>query len=90
VAGLHQAFQALNPGARLAVICFHSLEDRVVKRQFRTWSQPPPVPRRVPIRHADQTSEARLIAGPIKASAHEVGANPRARSAVLRVLEKSS
>lgn len=88
--GLQQGFDALKPGARLAVISFHSLEDRVVKHQFRSWSQPPPLPRRIPVRHASQKVAGHLIAGPIKASVAEVAANPRARSAVLRVVEKAS
>ncbi|MEQ9451486.1 MAG: 16S rRNA (cytosine(1402)-N(4))-methyltransferase RsmH [Pseudomonadales bacterium] len=88
--GLEQAFAALKPGGRLAVISFHSLEDRVVKQRFKSWSQPPPMPRRIPVRHADQATQGRLVAGPLKASPRELAGNPRSRSAVLRVVEKSA
>jgi 16S rRNA (cytosine1402-N4)-methyltransferase len=88
-AGLEQAFDALKPGGRLAVISFHSLEDRVVKRKFKAWSEPEPVPRRVPIKFADQKVLAHRIAGPLKAKPQELKHNPRARSAVLRILEKA-
>ena len=86
--GLEQAFTALAPGGRLAVVSFHSLEDRVVKHQFRAWSKPAPIPRRVPVMAAQQSVAGRHIAGPIKAGAAELAANPRSRSAVLRVVEK--
>ena len=87
--GLDQAFDALKPGGRLAVISFHSLEDRVVKHRFRAWSEPAPIPRRIPIKHADREILARRVAGPLKAKPQELKHNPRARSAVLRILEKA-
>ena len=86
--GLEQSFEALKPGGRLAVISFHSLEDRVVKRRFKRWSTPPELPRRLPVKHVEQKVAARIVAGPIKASSRELQMNPRARSAVLRVVEK--
>jgi len=87
--GLDNAFDCLRPGGRLAVISFHSLEDRRVKHKFRELSMPPPLPRRLPVRAASISSPGKLIAGPVRASASEVAANPRARSAMLRVIEKT-
>jgi 16S rRNA (cytosine1402-N4)-methyltransferase len=87
-AGLEAGFTALRVGGRLAVISFHSLEDRLVKRFFRDRSRPPPLPRRLPVTDVDRPVRARLVAGPLQAGAEEVRANPRARSARLRVLER--
>jgi len=86
--GLEGAFAALGSGGRLAVISFHSLEDRVVKRTFKTLTQPPPIPRRIPLREDARPVRAKHIAGPLRASTIEVANNPRARSATLRVIEK--
>ena len=86
--GLQQAFDALAVGGRLAVISFHSLEDRKVKHAFRHLSQPPKLPRRLPVRELEQAVPGRLVAGPIKPSLAELATNPRARSATLRVIEK--
>jgi len=89
-AGLGQAFAALEPGGRLAVISFHSLEDRLVKRFFRARCTPPALPRRLPVRDTAVRAEARSITSGITAGADELAANPRARSARLRVLEKAA
>lgn len=88
---LPQAFAALAPGGRLAVISFHSLEDRRVKRFFRAQAQPPAVPRRLPVA-ADRLprAAARVVGKAVRPSAAELAANPRARSATLRVLERAS
>ena len=86
--GLEALFNALGVGGRLAVISFHSLEDRIVKRFCKARSSPPPVPRHVPIRAAQERVEGRVVAGPVRPTAAEVGRNGRARSAVLRVLER--
>ncbi len=86
--GLHQGFHALAVGGRLAVITFHSLEDRKVKHAFRQLSQPPKMPRRLPMRHLEDQVPGRLVCGPIKASLEEQTANPRSRSATLRVIER--
>ncbi|MDO9242383.1 MAG: 16S rRNA (cytosine(1402)-N(4))-methyltransferase RsmH [Rhodocyclaceae bacterium] len=86
---LPQAFQRLKPAGRLAVICFHSLEDRIVKRFLRDAARPPEPPKGLPVRAADlPTPVMRLVGKPIRAGGAEVSANPRARSAVLRVAEK--
>jgi 16S rRNA (cytosine1402-N4)-methyltransferase len=86
--GLQQGFSSLAVGGRLAVISFHSLEDRKVKHAFRQLSQPPKMPRRLPVRNLDQEVQGRLIGSPMKPSLAELNANPRSRSATLRVIEK--
>ncbi len=86
--GLQQGFDALDIGGRLAVITFHSLEDRKVKHAFRQLSQPPKMPRRLPLRHLNEQVPGRLVCSPIKASVEEQAMNPRSRSATLRVIEK--
>lgn len=86
---LPQALDRLQPGGRLAVISFHSLEDRIVKRFLRHAAQPPQPPKGVPVRAAELPAPSlRLIGKPIRPGAAEIARNPRARSAVLRVAEK--
>lgn len=86
---LDQAAEALNPGGRLVVIAFHSLEDRIVKRFFRDESGHKTNPGKLPIKEQD-IAQGRLktVSKPIRAQADELQANPRARSAVMRVAEK--
>ena len=84
---LEGAFTVLSLGGRLAVIAFHSLEDRIVKRTFALWSRGPEMPRRMPLAGKPHV-RARPIGKAVRASAAEVRANPRARSATLRVVEK--
>jgi 16S rRNA (cytosine1402-N4)-methyltransferase len=86
---LPQAAARLAPGGRLVVISFHSLEDRIVKRFMREGSLPPQLPARLPIRAADLAKpQLRLVGKAQFPSAEEIAANPRARSAVMRVAEK--
>ena len=86
---LPAACARLAAGGRLAVISFHSLEDRIVKRFMRDLSSPPRLPRDLPVRAADIPAPAmRVVGKPVRAGASEIAANPRARSAILRVLEK--
>ncbi|MDP2881728.1 MAG: 16S rRNA (cytosine(1402)-N(4))-methyltransferase RsmH [Azonexus sp.] len=86
---LPQALGLLKPGGRLVVICFHSLEDRIVKNFMRNESVADDLPKGLPLR-ADQLPKPklRLVGKPMKPSAAEISANPRARSAVMRVAEK--
>ena len=87
---LPQAERLLEPGGRLAVISFHSLEDRVVKHFIRDRSTGDKLPRGVPIRAADiPPAPMRAIGKAIKPSEAEIARNPRSRSAVLRVAEKN-
>lgn len=87
---LPEAVARLAPGGRLAVISFHSLEDRIVKRFMRDESRPPQLPARLPIRAADMPApRLRLVGKSIRPGAAEVAANPRARSAVMRVAERT-
>ena len=80
----------LRPGGRLAVISFHSLEDRIVKRFMRDASRPPVLPRRLPIRAADLPAPRLMLVGKaVRPGDAEVAANPRARSAVMRVAERT-
>ena len=85
---LPQCVEALAPGGRLAVISFHSLEDRIVKRFMRKEARGGEFPVGLPITQAHFHPTLRVIGKAIHASAVEVQANPRARSAVLRVAEK--
>src|SRR5437763_2565255 len=88
--GLAAAEQVLAPGGRLAVVSFHSLEDRAGKEFVRARSGRTPAPsRHAPPRRAPQAATWRdLTRRPVVPSADEVSANPRARSARLRVAEK--
>lgn len=86
--GLRAALDVLAPGGRLAVISFHSLEDRLVKQFMRLEAKGAPIPRGLPIRDSEISVSINLVSKAIKPSAEEVAANPRARSAVLRIAEK--
>jgi 16S rRNA (cytosine1402-N4)-methyltransferase len=71
------------------VISFHSLEDRIVKRFMRDAANPPQPPKGVPLRSIDLPAPtATLIGKPVFPAAPEIAANPRSRSAVLRIVEK--
>jgi 16S rRNA (cytosine1402-N4)-methyltransferase len=86
---LPQCVDRLSAGGRLAVISFHSLEDRIVKRFMRDENQPPKLPDRLPVRAAElPPPRLRLVGKAVHASEAEVAANPRARSAVMRVAER--
>lgn len=87
---LPQCVDVMAPGGRLAVISFHSLEDRIVKRFIRAQQDRDTLPARLPVR-ASELPPARLkaIGRARRASSAEIAANPRARSAVLRVAERT-
>ena len=86
---LDQLPEALAPGGRVAVISFHSLEDRRVKHYFRHQARGRQPPKGVPLR-ADQLPRPvfQIVGKPTYAGAEELAGNPRARSAVLRVAER--
>jgi 16S rRNA (cytosine1402-N4)-methyltransferase len=87
---LPQAVQGLAPGGRLAVIAFHSLEDRIVKRFLQQQARPE-MPRDLPLRASEMPQPSlKLMGRAVRASAEEIRSNPRARSAILRVAERTA
>ena len=87
--GLEAAMNRLEVGGRLAVISFHSLEDRLVKRALRDASRPPKGDPRMPLPDSVAQPKLKLVGKAIKASPDELRLNPRARSAVLRIAERT-
>lgn len=85
---LQQSVDLLARGGRLAVISFHSLEDRIVKRFLREQATGKALPRGLPVKDGHTGQTMRLIGKAIKPSVDETATNPRARSAILRVAEK--
>ncbi len=86
---LDTAFDTLSVGGRLAVITFHSLEDRMVKTRFAEWRTGCCCPAESPICVCGRTPAASLVTRkPVKADETELLENPRSRSAVLRTVEK--
>lgn len=87
--GLDSAFSILRPGGRLAVITFHSLEDRIVKKKMASWCQGCTCPPEFPICVCHKKPRAKLVnKKAIEPSRQEVEENPRSKSAKLRVCEK--
>lgn len=87
--GLDTAFSLLRPGGRLAVITFHSLEDRLVKQRFAAFCQGCICPPECPVCICGRTPAARAISRkPMEAEEQELRDNPRSRSAKLRCVEK--
>lgn len=87
-AALAQSLDVLARGGRLAVISFHSLEDRLVKRFIREGWRGRELPRGLPVREVETERTLRPVGKAVRADSSEVETNPRARSAVLRVAEK--
>jgi 16S rRNA (cytosine1402-N4)-methyltransferase len=86
---LPQAVEALSPGGRLAVIAFHSLEDRIIKGYFQRESRDCLCPPRQPVcTCGHQASLKEITRKPVTPREDEIAANPRARSAKLRIVEK--
>ena len=75
---------------RLAVISFHSLEDRIVKQFIKRHEKGEDLPRGLPIKGTQFKARLKSIGKPIKSSIEEINLNPRARSAILRIAEKLS
>ena len=86
--GLEAGIKLLKPGGRLAVITFHSLEDRIVKDRFRLFAKDCLCPPELPVCVCGHKAEAKIVTRkPITATAEEISVNPRSRSANLRVIE---
>jgi len=86
--GLSEAYAMLAPGARMVVISFHSLEDRMVKQFLASKAKVAQPDRRLPIRAVDLPQPLMKLIAKMKPSDAEIDANPRARSAVMRVAER--
>ncbi|MFZ0371206.1 MAG: 16S rRNA (cytosine(1402)-N(4))-methyltransferase RsmH [Halobacillus sp.] len=86
---LHQAARMCAVNGRIAVITFHSLEDRLCKQAFKKWSSNPPLPKNIPIIPEDKQPPFEMVTRkPIVAESEELEENRRSRSAKLRVVEK--
>lgn len=87
---LEELIELLNPGGRLCVITFHSLEDRIVKTAFKNAANPCTCPPDFPVCVCGKKSKGRVITGkPILPGEEELSENPRSKSAKLRIFEKS-
>lgn len=86
---LPQTYNILSPGGRLAIISFHSLEDRIVKHYFKNLAKGCICPPETPVCKCDNKPKVKLVTKKaVKPTASEIKNNPRSRSAVLRVIEK--
>jgi len=87
--GLDQAVEIIRPGGRVVAISYHSLEDRIVKRRFVSGATGCTCPPEMPVCGCGNTAELRILTRkPIRATSAEIADNNRARSAVLRAVEK--
>jgi 16S rRNA (cytosine1402-N4)-methyltransferase len=88
-AGLAAVFARLRPGGRLAVVAYHSLEDRIVKRAFRELQEPCVCPPGLPVCGCGRKPAARLVTRrAVTPAPAEIAENPRVRSARLRVVRR--
>ena len=86
---LDEGFELLKPGGRFCIITFHSLEDRIVKQRFAGWCKGCTCPPDFPVCVCGNKPKGKLVCRkPIEASEEELEANPRSRSAKLRIIEK--
>lgn len=86
--GLEQALEILAVGGRLAVISFHSLEDRIVKQFIKQHEKGKELPRGLPVKNEVFKMKLKSVTKAMKPSLTEINHNPRARSAILRIAEK--
>jgi 16S rRNA (cytosine1402-N4)-methyltransferase len=87
--GLDQAIEIVKPGGRVVAISYHSLEDRIVKQRFVAGARGCTCPPDLPVCGCDNSAELRILTRkPLRPSAEEIAENNRARSAVLRAVEK--
>jgi 16S rRNA (cytosine1402-N4)-methyltransferase len=85
---LDDVLEVLKPGGRLVVISFHSLEDRLIKRFIRKQEKGDSFPPDLPVTQTQLQPRLRAVGKPLRPSDEEVSANPRARSAIMRVAER--
>ena len=86
---LDEGFELLKPGGRFCIITFHSLEDRIVKQRFAGWCKGYTCPPDFPVCVCGNKPKGKLVCRkPLEASEEELEANPRSRSAKLRIIEK--
>ena len=86
---LGQAIDCLNPHGRLCILSFHSLEDRIVKQRFKALARDCQCPPEFPVCVCKQRSQVKILTKrPVTPGAAEIEANPLARSAKLRAVEK--
>jgi 16S rRNA (cytosine1402-N4)-methyltransferase len=91
---LDQGFDVLAPGGRMAIISFHSLEDKIIKRKFKEFSSASTPHKTIPITESELNSKYKIRGSivkpfPIAPSEREISDNPKSRSAKLRVIEKN-